>query len=112
MKKSPSARAQSLLSLAKGLESKRRDIAVSISIQAGLSVEEAEKEVDLSLARLSDWAAYCDKIRGGTLVRLFINKVNGLYSYSPFFSLIARSKSFTVKVTPLLSRTFLHTDRG
>uniref|UniRef100_A0A8D3B6Q7 Aldehyde dehydrogenase 16 family, member A1 n=1 Tax=Scophthalmus maximus TaxID=52904 RepID=A0A8D3B6Q7_SCOMX len=67
MKKSPSARAQSLLSLAKGLESKRRDIAVSISIQAGLSVEEAEKEVDLSLARLSDWAAYCDKIRGGTL---------------------------------------------
>uniref|UniRef100_A0A4W6F5B3 Aldehyde dehydrogenase 16 family, member A1 n=1 Tax=Lates calcarifer TaxID=8187 RepID=A0A4W6F5B3_LATCA len=67
MKKSPSARAQSLYSLAKGLEAKRRDIAVSINIQTGLSMDEAEKEVDLSFARLSDWAAYCDKVQGGTL---------------------------------------------
>ncbi|XP_071330806.1 aldehyde dehydrogenase family 16 member A1 [Trachinotus anak] len=67
MKKSPSARAQSLYSLAKGLEAKRRDIAVSINVQTGLSMDEAEKEVDLSSARLSDWAAYCDKVQGGTL---------------------------------------------
>lgn len=68
MKKSPSARAQSLYSLAKGLEAKRRDLAVSISVQTGLSMDEAEKEVELSIARLSDWAAYCDKVLGGALV--------------------------------------------
>ncbi|XP_069381084.1 aldehyde dehydrogenase family 16 member A1 [Paralichthys olivaceus] len=67
MKKSLSARAQSLYSLVKSLESKRRDLAASISAQATLSVEEAEKEADLSIARLSDWAAYCDKIQGAAL---------------------------------------------
>ncbi|XP_051242816.1 aldehyde dehydrogenase family 16 member A1 [Dicentrarchus labrax] len=67
MKKSPSARAQSLYSLAKGLEAKRRDIVVSINVQTGLSMDEAEKEVELSIARLSDWAAYCDKVQGGAL---------------------------------------------
>lgn len=71
MKKTPSARAQSLYSLAKGLEAKRRDLAASISVQTGLSVDEADKEVELSIARLSDWAAHCDKVQGGTLVRLF-----------------------------------------
>ena len=74
MRKSPSARAQSLYSLAKGLEAKRRDIAMSISIQTGLSVDEAEKEVDLSITRLSDWAAYCYKAQGGALVRHFIRQ--------------------------------------
>ncbi|XP_026202734.1 aldehyde dehydrogenase family 16 member A1 [Anabas testudineus] len=67
MKKSPSARAQSLYSVAKGLEAKRRDVAASVHIQTGLSVVEAEKEVELSITRLSDWAAYCDKIQGGSL---------------------------------------------
>uniref|UniRef100_UPI0037E98642 aldehyde dehydrogenase family 16 member A1 n=1 Tax=Semicossyphus pulcher TaxID=241346 RepID=UPI0037E98642 len=67
MKKSPSARAQSLYSLAKGLEAKRQDVAASINVQTGLSMDDAEKEVDLSIARLSDWAAYCDKVQGGTL---------------------------------------------
>ncbi|KAM4635610.1 aldehyde dehydrogenase family 16 member A1 [Polymixia lowei] len=65
MKKSPTARAQSLYSLAKGLEAKRRDMASSISAQTGLSLEEADKEVELSIARLSDWAARCDKAQGG-----------------------------------------------
>lgn len=81
MKKSPSARAQSLYSLAKGLEAKRRDIAASINVQSSVSMDEAEKEVELSIARLSDWAAYCDKVQGGALVRLFVilykmNKLN------------------------------------
>ncbi|XP_020507709.2 aldehyde dehydrogenase family 16 member A1 [Labrus bergylta] len=67
MKKSPSARAQSLYSLAKGLEAKRKDISTSINVQTGLSMEEAEKEVELSIIRLSDWAAYCDKVQGGTV---------------------------------------------
>lgn len=67
MKKSPSARAQSLYSLAKGLEAKKRDIATSVNVQTGLSVDEAEKEVELSITRLSDWAAYCDKVQGGAL---------------------------------------------
>lgn len=68
MKKSPTARAQSLYSLAKDLEAKKRDIAASISSQTGVSMEEAEKETELSIARLTDWAAYCDKIKGGSLV--------------------------------------------
>ncbi|XP_034046358.1 aldehyde dehydrogenase family 16 member A1 [Thalassophryne amazonica] len=67
MKKSPSARAQSLYSLAKGLEAKRQDMATSLNLQTGLSLEEAEKEVEHSIARLTDWAAYCDKIHGGSL---------------------------------------------
>uniref|UniRef100_A0A3Q4GZS1 Aldehyde dehydrogenase 16 family, member A1 n=1 Tax=Neolamprologus brichardi TaxID=32507 RepID=A0A3Q4GZS1_NEOBR len=67
MKKSASARAQSLYSLAKGLEAKRRDIAAAINTQTGLSVDEAEKEVELSVTRLSVWAAYCDKVQGGPM---------------------------------------------
>ncbi|XP_051796923.1 aldehyde dehydrogenase family 16 member A1 [Acanthochromis polyacanthus] len=67
MKKSPTARAQSLYSLAKGLESKKQDVAKSMSLQTGLSTEESGKEVDLSVSRLNVWAAYCDKIRGGSL---------------------------------------------
>ncbi|KAL7377577.1 hypothetical protein ABVT39_001540 [Epinephelus coioides] len=66
MKKTPSARAQLLHSLAKGLEAKRRDIAASINAQTGLSMDEADQEVELSISRLSDWAAYCDKVQGGT----------------------------------------------
>lgn len=67
MKKTPSARAQSLYSLAKGLEAKTRDVAASISSQTGVSMDEATKETELSVGRLSDWAAYCDKIKGGNL---------------------------------------------
>lgn len=73
MKKSPSARAQSLNSLAKGLEAKRRDIVASVSTQTGVSLDEAEKEVELSIIRLSDWAAYCDKLKGGSLVSDCLN---------------------------------------
>lgn len=72
MKKAPSVRAQSLYALAKGLEAKSRDLATSIHVQTGLSVDEADKEVELSVGRLSVWAAYCDKIQGGSLVRLFL----------------------------------------
>ncbi|XP_028268683.1 aldehyde dehydrogenase family 16 member A1 [Parambassis ranga] len=67
MKKAPSARAQSLHALAKGLEAKRRDLSTSIHVQTGLSVDEADREVELSVGRLSVWAAYCDKIQGGSL---------------------------------------------
>ncbi|KAK1877723.1 Aldehyde dehydrogenase family 16 member A1 [Dissostichus eleginoides] len=66
MKKSASARAQSLFSLAKGLEAKRRDLSASINTQTGLSLDKADEEVELSIARLNDWAAYCDKLQGGT----------------------------------------------
>lgn len=67
MKKSPSARAQSLYSLAKGLEAKKQDIVASLKACTGFSPDEAEKEVELSINRLSDWAAYCDKVQGGAL---------------------------------------------
>ncbi|XP_059414141.1 aldehyde dehydrogenase family 16 member A1 isoform X3 [Carassius carassius] len=66
MKKSPAARSQSLYSLADNLDKRRRDLAVSIQTQTGISLEEAEKEVELSVSRLSDWAARCDKEQGGT----------------------------------------------
>ncbi|KAM6905596.1 aldehyde dehydrogenase family 16 member A1 [Xenentodon cancila] len=67
MKKSPSTRAQSLYSLAKSLDAKKQDIAVSIITQTSVSVDDADKEVELSIARLCVWAAYCDKIQGGSL---------------------------------------------
>lgn len=85
MKKSPTARAQSLYSLAKGLESRKKELAATLSIANALSPDAAEKEVDLSSARLSDWAAYCDKIQGGTLVRGFIQNMYILLTGSVFF---------------------------
>ncbi|CAN9505151.1 unnamed protein product [Ophioblennius macclurei] len=66
MKKPPSARAQSLLSLAKAFEAKRRDLVSAVSIQTGASTQDAMEEVELSLARLNVWAAYCDKVQGGS----------------------------------------------
>lgn len=66
MKKSPAARSQSLYSLADSLEKRRQDLAVSIQTQTGIPLEEAEKEVELSISKLSDWAARCDKEQGGT----------------------------------------------
>jgi len=70
MKKGPSARAQSLYSLAKGLEAKRKELAASISTQTGLSLDEADQEVELSVGRLTDWAARCIQAQGGAPVRL------------------------------------------
>ncbi|XP_076121338.1 aldehyde dehydrogenase family 16 member A1 [Alosa pseudoharengus] len=61
MKKSPSARAQSLYSLAGLLAQKRQPLATSIQTQTGLSSDEATQEVDLSITRLYEWAARCDK---------------------------------------------------
>uniref|UniRef100_A0A3P9JC60 Aldehyde dehydrogenase 16 family, member A1 n=1 Tax=Oryzias latipes TaxID=8090 RepID=A0A3P9JC60_ORYLA len=67
-KKTPSARALSLHALAKGVEAKRQDLATSLHTQTGVSMDEAEKEVELSITRLALWAAYCDKVQGGSLV--------------------------------------------
>ncbi|XP_034150993.1 aldehyde dehydrogenase family 16 member A1 isoform X2 [Esox lucius] len=67
MKRSPTDRAQSLFTLAKALEMKRRDLAASLHSQTGLSLEEVDKEVELSIAQLYDWAARCDKETGGIL---------------------------------------------
>ncbi|XP_072299670.1 aldehyde dehydrogenase family 16 member A1 [Eucyclogobius newberryi] len=67
MKKSLSARSQSLYSLAKGLEAKKKDFVASLSAQTGVSAESADSEVELSIDRLNDWAAYCDKMHGATL---------------------------------------------
>uniref|UniRef100_A0A8C6WK34 Aldehyde dehydrogenase 16 family, member A1 n=1 Tax=Neogobius melanostomus TaxID=47308 RepID=A0A8C6WK34_9GOBI len=67
MKKNLSARAQSLYTLAKGLEAKKKDFVVCLTRQTGVSAESADNEVELSVARLNDWAALCDKVHGGTL---------------------------------------------
>lgn len=69
MKKSPCARGQSLYTLAKGLEAKKAEAVMSVSTQTGVSLAEAEEEVELSVARLRVWAAYCDKVQGESLVR-------------------------------------------
>ncbi|XP_076852487.1 aldehyde dehydrogenase family 16 member A1 [Brachyhypopomus gauderio] len=63
-KKSTAARAHSLYALADSLDKRRRDMAASIQGQTGFSMNEAEKEVELSISRLSDWAARCDKQSG------------------------------------------------
>ncbi|KAG9330365.1 hypothetical protein JZ751_025580 [Albula glossodonta] len=64
-KRSPVARAQSLYSLAESLELRRRDMAMSLLAQTGIPLEEAEMEVELSISRICDWAALCDKEGGG-----------------------------------------------
>ncbi|XP_060758360.1 aldehyde dehydrogenase family 16 member A1 isoform X2 [Neoarius graeffei] len=64
MKKSPAARALALHSLAGSLDKRRQDMAASIHNQTGVSMEEAAQEVELSVSRLSDWAARCDKQNG------------------------------------------------
>lgn len=69
MKKSPAARALALYSLADSLDKRRQDMAASIHNQTGLSMEEAAQEVELSISRLSDWAALCDKQNGHVPVR-------------------------------------------
>ncbi|TRY98992.1 hypothetical protein DNTS_001251 [Danionella cerebrum] len=66
MKKSPANRSQSLYSLAASLEKRRQDLSLSIQTQTGISLEDAEKEVELSISRLYFWAALCDKDLGGT----------------------------------------------
>nr|XP_023654391.1 aldehyde dehydrogenase family 16 member A1 [Paramormyrops kingsleyae] len=65
MKKGPASRSQSLYRLSECLNSKRQDMTKSLSTQTGLPLEDAEKEVDLSVSRLCDCAALCDKERGG-----------------------------------------------
>lgn len=67
MKKSASARAQSLYALAKSLEAKKKDFVTCLTSQTGASAESADNELELSVARLNDWAALCDKVHGGTL---------------------------------------------
>lgn len=101
MKKSPSARAQSLNSLAKGLEAKRRDIAASVSTQTGVSLDEAEKEVELSIIRLSDWAAYCDKLQGRSLVSDCLNYLKMYIPYVMVYSVFVMLKRVAVKANLL-----------
>uniref|UniRef100_A0AAY5EAW5 Aldehyde dehydrogenase domain-containing protein n=1 Tax=Electrophorus electricus TaxID=8005 RepID=A0AAY5EAW5_ELEEL len=64
LRKSSAARAQSLYALADSLDKRRRDMAASIQAQTGISMDEANEEVELSISRLSDWAARCDKQSG------------------------------------------------
>ncbi|XP_036408841.1 aldehyde dehydrogenase family 16 member A1 [Megalops cyprinoides] len=64
-KRSPVSRSQALYSLAASIDLRKRDMAVSLQAQTGLSLEEAEREVELSISRLCDWAAHSDKVGGG-----------------------------------------------
>ena len=47
-------------------------MAVSLHSQTGLSLEKADMEVELSIAQLCDWAARCDKEKGGVPVRIYV----------------------------------------
>lgn len=69
MKKSPAARALALYSLADSLDKRRQDLTTSVHKQTGVSMDEAAQEVELSISRLSDWAALCDKLKGHVPVR-------------------------------------------
>ncbi|KAI5627318.1 aldehyde dehydrogenase family 16 member A1 isoform X1, partial [Silurus asotus] len=64
MKKSPASRALALYSLSNCLDKRKQDMAASVHRQTGVSIEEAVQEVELSISRLSDWAALCDKQNG------------------------------------------------
>ncbi|XP_051789841.1 aldehyde dehydrogenase family 16 member A1 [Erpetoichthys calabaricus] len=65
-KKGPHVRAQILYYLAENLEQRAAEFSHALSMQSSMPVEEAQKEVDLSVARLFHWAALCDKF-GGTI---------------------------------------------
>ena len=54
--------------MAENLELRREEFATKISNLTGKSIEEARKEVDLSVQRLFHWGAYCDKYGGGVQV--------------------------------------------
>ncbi|KAF7690012.1 hypothetical protein HF521_011816 [Silurus meridionalis] len=64
MKKSPASRALALYSLSDCLDKRKQNMAASVHRQTGVSIEEAVQEVELSISRLSDWAALCDKQNG------------------------------------------------
>ncbi|XP_018619908.2 aldehyde dehydrogenase family 16 member A1 [Scleropages formosus] len=58
-------RSRTLRSLAESLERRGGDVAVALSAQTGCSKEEACREVELSVFRLSEWAAHCETRAGG-----------------------------------------------
>ncbi|KAJ8402540.1 hypothetical protein AAFF_G00366230 [Aldrovandia affinis] len=64
-KRSPVSRSQLLYTLAECLELKKQVMAMSLQAQTGILLEEAELEVDLSISRLFDWAAHCEKEAAG-----------------------------------------------
>uniref|UniRef100_H3AYW5 Aldehyde dehydrogenase domain-containing protein n=1 Tax=Latimeria chalumnae TaxID=7897 RepID=H3AYW5_LATCH len=59
-------RAQIVYYMAENLELRREEVARRLGALTGISLEEAQQEVDLSVARLFYWGAYCDKY-GGTV---------------------------------------------
>ena len=59
-------RAQIVYYIAENLELRCGEFAQKISAMTGKSIEEAKKEVDLSIQRLFYWGAYADKY-GGTV---------------------------------------------
>jgi len=65
-KKSPFNRQQILYYIAENLEIRRKGFARRLTELTGVSTEEAESEVAMSVARLFYWAAYADKY-GGTV---------------------------------------------
>ena len=59
-------RAQIVYYIAENLELRHNEFAQKISAMTGKSLEEAKKEVDVSIQRLFYWGAYADKY-GGTV---------------------------------------------
>ena len=59
-------RAQIVYYMAENLEIRRDEIAARLADMTGRSLDDALREVDLSISRLFHWGAYCDKF-GGTV---------------------------------------------
>ncbi len=59
-------RAQIVYYIAENLELRHDEFANKISAMTGKSLDEAKKEIDLSIQRLFYWGAYADKY-GGTV---------------------------------------------
>ena len=62
-------RAQITYYMAENLEVRREEFATKLSAMTGKSMDEARREVDLSVQRLFHWGAYCDKYGGSVQVR-------------------------------------------
>ena len=65
-------RAQIVYYIAENLELRHDEFAQKISSMTGKSVEDAKKEVDLSIQRLFYWGAYADKYGGTVQVSMHV----------------------------------------
>ena len=63
-------RAQILFYVAENLDTRRAEFASQLMLCTDCTLEEGQRQVDLSVHRLFHWAAYCDKHGGSVQVSI------------------------------------------